>query len=105
MFRVVLGTAISGGIIYFCGLIGNLLSFIIFTQKDVRRVSTGQLFLFLTIFNTIHMYTLLVEYFDNIYNLKAYKNNIFFRCRFQPYIQNLSRILSSYIAFTICIDR
>jgi hypothetical protein len=65
-------TAILGTIVYVGGFIGNLLSLIIFIRIEIRRVSTGLLFLFLTISNTIHLLTLTVEFIDVVYNGKQY---------------------------------
>jgi hypothetical protein len=65
-------TAILGTIVYMGGFIGNLLSLIIFIRTEIRRVSTGLLFLFLTISNTIHLLTLTVEFIDVVYNGKQY---------------------------------
>jgi hypothetical protein len=65
-------TAILGTIVYVGGFTGNLLSLIIFIRIEIRRVSTGLLFLFLTISNTIHLLTLTVEFMDVVYNGKQY---------------------------------
>lgn len=63
-------TAILGTIVYIGGLIGNLLSLTIFVRTEIRRVSTGILFLFLTISNTIQLITLTLEFIDAAYNGK-----------------------------------
>jgi hypothetical protein len=61
---------ILGTIIYLSGFLGNLLSLIIFLPIDTRRVSTGLLFLCLTISNNIHLLTLFVEFIDAAYRGK-----------------------------------
>ncbi|CAF0755928.1 unnamed protein product [Didymodactylos carnosus] len=104
MIIAVIVTSICGGIIYIGGFFGNILSFSIFVQKNVRNLSTGLLFLILTILNTIHLYTLVIDYFHLVYDIKFYKL-VFLHCRFELWIQNVSRTMSSYIAVTICIDR
>jgi hypothetical protein len=65
-------TAITvlGTIIYFGGFLGNLLSLVIFLPTEIRRVSTGFLFLCLTISNNIHLLTLLFEFLDVAYHGK-----------------------------------
>jgi hypothetical protein len=63
-------TAIIGTIVYIGGFIGNLLSLTIFIRIEIRRVSTGLLFLFLTISNSIQLLALLIEFIDVAYNGK-----------------------------------
>ena len=69
-------TAIIGTIVYIGGFIGNLLSLTIFIRIEIRRVSTGLLFLFLTISNSILLLALLIEFIDVAYNGKH--NNLSF---------------------------
>ncbi|CAF3611288.1 unnamed protein product, partial [Rotaria sp. Silwood2] len=64
--------AILGTIVYIGGFIGNLLSLTIFIRTEIRRVSTGLLFLLLTISNSILLLTLIVEFIDVAYNGKQY---------------------------------
>ncbi len=86
------------------GFIGNLLSLIIFfSQKEFRHVSTGVLFLIMTISNTIHLWTLTTEFLTS-FNVPVY-SNIFLRCQLNYFIQNVSRAVSTYIATGIAIDR
>jgi hypothetical protein len=63
-------TAILGTMVYLGGLIGNLLSLMIFIRIEIRRVSTGLLFLFLTISNSLQLLTLIIEFIDVVYNGK-----------------------------------
>ncbi len=65
-------TAILGTIVYLGGFIGNLLSLTIFLRTEIRRVSTGLLFLLLTISNTVQLLTLVVEFIDVAYNGKHF---------------------------------
>jgi len=65
-------TAILGTIVYLGGFIGNLLSLTIFLRAEIRRVSTGLLFLLLTISNTVQLLTLVVEFIDVAYNGKYF---------------------------------
>jgi hypothetical protein len=65
-------TAILGTIVYLGGFIGNLLSLTIFLRNEIRRVSTGLLFLLLTISNTVLLLTLVVEFIDVAYNGKHF---------------------------------
>ncbi|CAF3544789.1 unnamed protein product [Rotaria sp. Silwood1] len=65
--------AILGTIFYIGGFIGNLLSLTIFIRTEIRRVSTGLLFLLLTISNSIQLLTLIVEFIDVAYNVLTAK--------------------------------
>lgn len=62
--------AIIGTVIYAGGFLGNLLSLTIFIPLRIRRVSTGLLFLCLTISNNIHLITLFVEFLDTAFQSK-----------------------------------
>ena len=89
---------------YGLGFIGNLLSLIIFfSQQEFRTVSTGVLFLLMTISNTIHLWTLTTEFLA-IFNIDIY-SDIFLRCRLNYFIQNVSRSVSTYLAIGITLDR
>ncbi|CAM4966437.1 unnamed protein product [Rotaria socialis] len=96
--------AILGIIVYVGGFIGNLLSLVIFIRTEIRRVSTGVLFLFLTISNTIQLLTLTVEFIDVAYKYRLFPS-VLIRCRFVYWLQNIFRSLSSFIACTISLDR
>ena len=62
--------AVIGTIIYLGGFLGNLLSLTIFVPTEIRRVSTGFLFLCLTISNNIHLLALFVEFLEVAYRGK-----------------------------------
>ena len=62
--------AVAGTVIYIGGFAGNLLSLIIFTPVKIRRVSTGLLFLVLTLSNNIQLLALFVEFLDFTYGGK-----------------------------------
>ena len=64
-------TAILGTIVYIGGFIGNILSLTIFVREEIRRVSTGLLFLFLTISNSFQLLTLTIEFIDVAYKSKS----------------------------------
>lgn len=80
--------AILGTIIYIAGFLGNFLSLTIFIPLRIRRVSTGLLFLCLTISNNIHLLTLFIEFLDTAYESKIVfslverKKNVFLRSFF-----------------------
>ncbi|CAF0793996.1 unnamed protein product [Adineta steineri] len=97
-------TAILGTIVYLGGFIGNFLSLTIFIRIEIRRVSTGLLFLLLTISNNIQLLTLIIEFIDVAYNVR-FIHLALIRCRFIYWLQNIFRALSSYIACTISFDR
>ncbi|CAF1441995.1 unnamed protein product [Rotaria sp. Silwood1] len=96
--------AILGTIFYIGGFIGNLLSLTIFIRTEIRRVSTGLLFLLLTISNSIQLLTLIVEFIDVAYNVRLF-HSVLIRCRIIYWLQNVFRSLSSFIACTISFDR
>jgi hypothetical protein len=90
---------------YGLGFIGNLLSLIVFfSQDEFRNVSTGVLFLTMTISNTIHLWTLITEFLIS-FNVSVYSSNVFVECRLNYFVQNVSRAVSTYTATGITIDR
>ncbi|CAF1080195.1 unnamed protein product [Adineta ricciae] len=97
-------TAILGTIVYIGGFIGNFLSLTIFVREDIRHVSTGLLFLFLTISNSFQLLTLTIEFIDVAYNIRLFAC-VVIRCRILYWFQNIFRALSSYTACTISCDR
>ncbi|CAF1533226.1 unnamed protein product [Rotaria sordida] len=104
MFILLWIEIIAACITYGLGFIGNLLSLIIFfSQDEFRNVSTGILFLLMTLSNTIHLWTLTTEFLA-IFNIYAY-SNVFFQCRLNYFVQNVSRTMSTYLAIAITLDR
>ncbi|UJR25391.1 hypothetical protein I4U23_006739 [Adineta vaga] len=97
-------TAILGIMVYSTGFIGNFLSLLLFIQKDFRQVSTGLIFLLLNIVSTIHLFSLIVEYVDSIYQIQIIPNDKF-RCQFILWLQNATRTICSFLAATISLDR
>jgi hypothetical protein len=95
---------IAASITYGFGFIANLLSvFIFFSKEEFRNVSTGMLFLLMTLSNTIHLWTLTTE-FLGIFSIYVY-SNVFLQCRLNYFVQNVSRTVSTYLAITITLDR
>lgn len=99
-----MATAVLGCIVYATGFVGNFLSLLLFIQKELRQVSTGLIFLLLNIFSTIHLLSLIVEFFDSIFKVQIVTNDKF-RCQFILWAQNLSRTVCSFLAATVSIDR
>ncbi|CAF0906807.1 unnamed protein product [Adineta ricciae] len=97
-------TAVLGIVVYSTGLTGNTLSLLLFIQKELRQVSTGQVFLLLNIFSTIHLFSLIVEYVDSIYQVQIIPNAKF-RCQFILWLQNVTRTICSFLAATVSLDR
>ncbi|CAF1080273.1 unnamed protein product [Adineta ricciae] len=94
----------SAGIVYGFGFIGNLIVSVIFlSREDFRTMSTGVLFLLLTLFNTVHLWTLTTE-FLGIFNIYVY-SGAFLQCRLNYFAQNVSRTVSTYISITVTLDR
>lgn len=97
-------TAVLGVLVYIAGFIGNFLSLLLFIQKELRQVSTGFIFLLLNIFSTIYLLSLVVEFFDSIFQLQILHNAVF-RCQFILWLQNVTRTVCSFLAATVSIDR
>lgn len=80
------------------------MALIIFSLLDeFRKISTGVLFLLITISNFFHLWTLTTEFFA-IYGYSVYPN-VFLQCRLNLFIQNVSRGMSTYLCVGIAIDR
>ncbi|CAF0744763.1 unnamed protein product [Adineta ricciae] len=95
---------VAACIIYGFGFIGNLFALIVFSSLlEFRRISTGILFLLMTISNFFHLWTLTIG-FIGIYGKYIYLN-IFFYCQFNPFIENISRAMSTYFSVGIAVDR
>ena len=97
-------TAILGTIIYIAGVFGNSFSFLLFSQKELRQVSTGLVFLLLNVMSTIHLLSLIVDFLDNIFQVQLLKSDIF-RCQFISWVQNVTRTVCSCLAVSVSIDR
>ncbi|CAF0729731.1 unnamed protein product [Rotaria sp. Silwood1] len=104
MERLRLSTAVLGVLIYVAGFIGNLLSFLLFIQKELRQVSTGLIFLLLNIFSTIHLLSLIFEFLSSIFEFQILPYDIF-RCQFILWLQNATRTVCSFLATTVSMDR
>ncbi len=89
---------------YGLGFIGNLFALIVFSSLlEFRRISTGILFLLMTISNFFHLWTLAIE-FIRICGYNIYPNR-FFQCRLDPFVENISRAMSTYFSVGIAVDR
>jgi hypothetical protein len=89
---------------YGLGFIGNLFALIIFSSLlEFRRISTGILFLLMTISNFFHLCTLAIEFL----RICGYyiSSNVFFQCRLDPFVENISRAMSTYFSVGIAVDR
>ena len=89
---------------YSLGFIGNILALIIFSSlNEFCKMSTGLLFLLLTISNFIHLSTLTIESLG-IYGYQLIPS-LYFECHLIPFVQNVTRGLSTYLSVGIAIDR
>lgn len=89
---------------YGLGFLGNLLALLIFSSlEEFRKISTGVLFLLIAIFNFFNLSTSAIESFA-LYGYSLY-SNVFFQCRFNPFIKNISQGMSIYLSVGIAIDR
>ncbi|CAF3424360.1 unnamed protein product [Rotaria sp. Silwood1] len=99
-----ISTAVIGTLIYIAGFIGNFFASLLFVQKELRQVSTGLLFLLLTITNTIHLLSLIFEFVDSLFVIQIFPFDVF-RCQFILWLQNATRTICSFLATTVSIDR
>ena len=89
---------------YGLGSVGNLLSlYIFYTQEEFRKISTGLLYLLMTVFNTIHLCCLGIE-FIRLYDVTVYLGTAL-QCGFNTFLQNVTRATSTYLAVAVAIDR
>ena len=89
---------------YGLGFLGNVLSLIVFyCHKEFRKVSTGVLFILITLSNFFHLGALAVE-FLTIYNVTVFEN-VLFQCQLTYFVQNVSRAMSTYFMVTVSMDR
>ena len=89
---------------YGLGAIGDLVSlYIFYSQEEFRKISTGLLYLFMTMFNALHLATLGID-FLRLSEINLYGNTIL-QCGFNLFIQNVTRAISTYFAVAIAIDR
>ncbi|UJR14645.1 hypothetical protein I4U23_001638 [Adineta vaga] len=92
-------------ITYGLGFIGNLFALIVFSSLlEFRRISTGILFLLMTISNFFHLWTLTIEFIGICSGYYIY-STIFFQCHINPFIENISRAMSTYFSVGIAVDR
>jgi hypothetical protein len=97
-------TAFLGILVYIAGFIGNVLSLLLFRQKELRQVSTGLIFLLLNIFGTIHLLSLIIEFLDRIFQIQVFSSDVM-QCQFILWLQNATRTICSFLAATVSIDR
>ena len=76
---------------------------IFYSQEEFRKISTGILFLLITISDFFHLSTLIIE-FLTVYSIYIFRN-VFFQCRLEYFVENISRAMSTYFMVTIAIDR
>ena len=89
---------------YGLGSVGNLLSlYIFYTQEEFRKISTGLLYLLMTIFNIVHLCCLGIE-FLRLYSVTLYLGTVL-QCGFNAFLQNMTRATSIYLAVAVAIDR
>ena len=80
------------------------MALIIFSSlEEFRKISTGVLFLLITISNFFHLWTLTTEFLA-IHGYNLYPH-VFFQCRLNFFVQNVSRGMSTYLSVGIAIDR
>ncbi|CAF0744746.1 unnamed protein product [Adineta ricciae] len=95
---------IAACILYSLGFIGNFFALIVFSSlSDFRKISTGVLFLLMTVSNFFHLWTLATESTGALgYQLYPH---VVFQCRLNPFVKNVSRAMSTSCSICIALDR
>jgi len=89
----------------FIGSIGNSLSFIVFTQKQLRKHSTFRYLAYLSIIDLIVLYLGLGNLILRDYFLIDIREQNLFLCKFHTFLTYVSTHLSSWILTIVSIDR
>ncbi|CAF0839002.1 unnamed protein product [Adineta ricciae] len=89
----------------FVGSVGNSLSFIVFTQKQLRRYSTFRYLAYLAIIDLIVLYLGLGNIILRDYFLFDIRVQSLFLCKFHTFLTYVSTQLSSWILTIVSIDR
>lgn len=89
----------------FIGSIGNSLSFIVFTQKQLRTHSTFRYLAYLSIVDLIVLYLGLGNLILRDYFLLDIREQNLFLCKFHTFLTYVTTHLSSWILTIVSIDR
>ncbi|CAF0851184.1 unnamed protein product [Adineta steineri] len=89
----------------FIGSVGNSLSFIVFTQKQLRRYSTFRYLAYLSIIDLIVLYLGLGNIILRDYFLFDIRVQNLFLCKFHTFFTYVTTQLSSWILTIVSIDR
>ncbi|CAF0944927.1 unnamed protein product [Rotaria sordida] len=89
----------------FIGSIGNSISFIVFTQKQLRRHSTFRYLAYLSIVDLIVLYLGLGNIILRDYFLFDIREQNLFLCKFHTFLTYVTTHLSSWILTIVSIDR
>lgn len=100
--RITLPFALVG---LFVGSIGNCLSFIVFTQKQLRKYSTFRYLAYLSIVDLIVLYLGLGNIILRDYFVFDIRGKNLFSCKFHTFFTYVSTQLSSWILTLVSIDR
>jgi hypothetical protein len=89
----------------FVGSVGNSLSFIVFTQKQLRRHSTFRYLAYLSIIDLIVLYLGLGHIILRDYFLFDIRVQNLFLCKFHTFLTYVTTQLSSWVLTIVSIDR
>ncbi len=89
----------------FVGSIGNSLSFIVFTQKQLRKHSTFRYLAYLSIIDLIVLYLGLGNIILRDYFFIDIRERSLFLCKFHTFLTYVTTQLSSWILTIVSIDR
>ena len=89
----------------FIGSIGNSLSFIVFTQKQLRTHSTFRYLAYLSVIDLIVLYLGLGNLILRDYFLFDLREHNLFLCKFHTFLTYVTTHLSSWILTVVSIDR
>lgn len=84
------------------GFLGHTCSLITFSSKTLRTTSTGFLFIFLTLSDTLYISVMIPDFLQEI-SIQIVRSEEL--CRFRTFALNFSTVTSAWILVLIAIDR
>ncbi|CAF1048941.1 unnamed protein product [Adineta steineri] len=85
------------------GFVGHICSLIIFSSKNLRQSSTGLLFIFLTLSDTLYLGISIRDFLT--FTIKWSTLQSEYLCRFRTFIVSFSTVTSAWLLILIALDR
>ena len=85
------------------GFLGHICSIITFSSEDLRRTSTGLLFIFLAFSDLLYLFISIRDFIAITLELPSIRNDHL--CRFREFTSNFAAFTSSWLLVLISIDR